>query len=149
MGGGLAGCTAAIKAREAGVSVILVDKGYVGKSGQTPFAGSYCVFNPEWGDDLDAWMQQIESVGEYVNNRTWTELCLKESYERYSELLSWGVKFGPDGDARPARNRPGRHAHRPLQGRDDGRAAALDGAAAARCSSAESPSSIGPWWRSC
>ncbi len=100
VGGGLAGCTAAIKAREAGVSVILVDKGYVGKSGQTPFAGSYCVFNPEWGDDLDAWMQQIDSVGEYVNNRTWTELCLTESLERYSELLSWGVKFGPDGAAR-------------------------------------------------
>ena len=85
VGGGLAGCTAAIKAREQGVSVILVDKGYVGKSGQTPFAGSYCVFNPEWGDDLDAWMQQIGSVGEYVNNRTWTELCLRESYERYCE----------------------------------------------------------------
>jgi succinate dehydrogenase/fumarate reductase flavoprotein subunit len=106
VGGGLAGCTAAIKAREAGVSVILVDKGYVGKSGQTPFAGSYCVFNPEWGDDLDAWMQQIDSVGEYVNNRTWTELCLKESFERYSELLSWGVRFGPDGSARAGEEPP-------------------------------------------
>ena len=106
VGGGLAGCTAAIKAREAGVSVILVDKGYVGKSGQTPFAGSYCVYNPEWGDDLDAWMQQIDSVGEYVNNRTWTELCLRESFERYSELLSWGVKFGPDGSARAGEEPP-------------------------------------------
>ena len=106
VGGGLAGCTAAIKAREQGVSVILVDKGYVGKSGQTPFAGSYCVYNPEWGDDLDAWMQQIDSVGEYVNNRTWTELCLKESFERYSELMSWGVKFGPDGAARPGKEPP-------------------------------------------
>ena len=106
VGGGIAGCTAAVKAREAGVSVILVDKGYVGKSGQTPFAGSYCVFNPEWGDDLDAWMQQIDSVGEYVNNRTWTELCLRESLERYSELLSWGVKFGPDGTARPGKEPP-------------------------------------------
>jgi succinate dehydrogenase/fumarate reductase flavoprotein subunit len=106
VGGGIAGCTAAIKAREKGASVILVDKGYVGKSGQTPFAGSYCVYNPEWGDDLDAWMRQIDSVGEYVNNRTWTELCLKESYERYSELLSWGVKFGPGGAARPGEEPP-------------------------------------------
>jgi len=101
VGGGLAGCTAAIKAREAGVSVILVDKGYVGKSGQTPFAGSYCVFNPEWGDDLDTWMQQITTIGEYVNNRVWTELCLRESHERYLELMSWGVNFGPDGSAKP------------------------------------------------
>jgi succinate dehydrogenase/fumarate reductase flavoprotein subunit len=106
IGGGLAGCTAAIKAREQGVSVILVDKGYVGKSGQTPFAGSYCVYNPEWGDDLDAWMQQIDCVGEYVNNRTWTELCFKESFERYSELLSWGVKFGPDGTVQAGEEPP-------------------------------------------
>jgi succinate dehydrogenase/fumarate reductase flavoprotein subunit len=106
VGGGLAGCTAAIKAREAGVSVILVDKGYVGKSGQTPFAGSYCVFNPEWGDDLDAWLQQIDTIGEYVNNRTWTKLCLEESYERYSELLAWGVKFGPAGDAQAGKEPP-------------------------------------------
>ncbi len=101
VGGGLAGCTAAIRAREAGVSVILVDKGYTGKSGQTPFAGSYCVFNPQWGDDLDAWMQQIDTGGEYLNNRTWTELCFNESYERYLELMSWGVRFGPGGAARP------------------------------------------------
>jgi succinate dehydrogenase/fumarate reductase flavoprotein subunit len=101
VGGGLAGCTAAIKARHAGASVILVDKGYAGKSGQTPFAGSYCVFNPEWGDDLDAWMLQVDGVGEYVNNRVWTRLCFEESYERYGELMSWGVRFGADGSARP------------------------------------------------
>lgn len=100
VGGGLAGCTAAIKARQTGASVILVDKGFAGKSGQTPFAGSYCVFNPEWGDDLDAWMEQVSSIDESVNDRVWTELCFRESYERYLELLSWGVRFGADGDAR-------------------------------------------------
>jgi succinate dehydrogenase/fumarate reductase flavoprotein subunit len=47
VGGGLAGCFAAIKAKEQGVDVTLVDKGYVGKSGQTPFANGYAVFNPE------------------------------------------------------------------------------------------------------
>ncbi len=103
VGGGLAGCTAAIHARAQGASVILVDKGYVGKSGQTPFANSYLLFNPEWGDDLEGWMEQINHYGEYVNNRTWTELCLKESYERYVELASWGVKFGVDGNGGPGR----------------------------------------------
>ena len=44
IGGGMAGCFAAIKAREQGVGVLLVDKGYTGKSGQTPFASHFSVF---------------------------------------------------------------------------------------------------------
>ena len=130
VGGGLAGCTAAIKAREQGVSVILVDKGYVGKSGQTPFAGSYCVFNPEWGDDLDAWMQQIDSVGEYVNNRTWTELCLKESLRALLRTAVLGREVRPGRRCPAGRGAAsGRHAHRPLQSGDDGSAGALHASA--------------------
>ena len=86
IGGGMAGCFAAIKAKEQGVDVTLVDKGYAGKSGQTPFAGSYSVFNTEWGDDLDAWVEQITKVGDYVNNRVWTVMAFKESYARSSYL---------------------------------------------------------------
>lgn len=100
VGGGMAGLFAAIKAKEQGVDVTLVDKGYAGKSGQTPFAGSFVVFNLEWGDDLDAWVEQISRYGEYVNNRVWTELTFKESYARYQDLVSWGVEFNKmeDGD---------------------------------------------------
>ncbi len=100
IGGGLAGCTAAIHARARGASVILVDKGYVGKSGQTPFAGSYCVFNPEWGDDLEAWMDQINTYSDHLNNRVWTELCFKESHARFEELSAWGVRFEQDPSGR-------------------------------------------------
>lgn len=96
IGGGMAGCFAAIKAREKGLDVTLVDKGYVSKSGQTPFAGSYAVYNPDWGHDLEAWMHQINTVGEYVNNRTWTEIVFKDSYARYQDLVSWGVEFDKD-----------------------------------------------------
>ena len=52
IGGGLAGCFAAIKAKEQGVDVTLVDKGYVSKSGQSPFAGDTCVFNSKWGHNM-------------------------------------------------------------------------------------------------
>ncbi len=93
IGGGMAGCFAAIKAREQGVDVILVDKGHTGKSGQTPFASHFSIFNEDWGDDLDAWMEQINRVGEYVNNRAWTEMAFKDSYARYQDLVSWGVDF--------------------------------------------------------
>lgn len=93
IGGGMAGCFAAIKARDKGVSVTLVDKGYTSKSGQTPFAGSYAVFNPDWGDELEGWMHQVNTVGEYVNHREWTEIGFLESYARYQDLVAWGVEF--------------------------------------------------------
>jgi succinate dehydrogenase/fumarate reductase flavoprotein subunit len=100
IGGGIAGCFAAIKAREQGVEVVLVNKGYTGKSGQSPFATSFTAFNPEWGDKLDAYMNYLNHVSEYVNNRYWTEKTLKDSYARYQDLVSWGVEFNKDGDGK-------------------------------------------------
>ncbi len=94
IGGGIAGCFAAIKAKNRGVDVTLVDKNYIGKSGSTHFGGGYIViFNPEWGHDFNAWMDRINKTCEYVNNREFTELVLKDSYARYEDLVSWGVEF--------------------------------------------------------
>ncbi len=96
IGGGLAGCFAAVKAREQGVTVTQVAKGYIGKSGQTPWAHAIGVFNPEWGHKLEEWMEQVNRIGEYVNNRTWGEIVLRDSYARYQDLVSWGVVFLKD-----------------------------------------------------
>ena len=93
IGGGLAGCFAAIKAKEQGADVILVDKGYVSKTGGTPYAGDTMVFNPDWGHDLDAWMEQVSVLGEYVNNRQWNEIVFRESYTRFKDLEAFGVRF--------------------------------------------------------
>lgn len=100
VGGGMAGLFAAIKARERGLAVTLVDKSYAGKSGSTPFAFWMSVFNPGWGHDLDAWTAYVSRVGEYLNNRAWTEAVFEDSYARYLDLLSWGVEFvrGEDGE---------------------------------------------------
>jgi len=111
IGGGLAGCFAAIKAREHGAEVILVDKGYVSKSGETPFAGDTMVFSPAWGHKLDEWMTQVNVIGEYINNRQWNEIVFQESYNRYQDLESWGVKFLKEkGEPRrlshPLKNQP-------------------------------------------
>jgi len=105
IGGGMAGCFAAIKAKEQGVDVTLVDKGYAGKSGQTPFAAHYSIFNADWGDDLDAWIEQVNRTGDYVNNRVWTEMAFKESYARYQDLVSWGVEFHKDGNGELLRSK--------------------------------------------
>lgn len=99
VGGGMAGTFAAVKAKEQGLDVTLVEKGYVSKSGGAAFAGGYFgVFSPEWGHDLDASMEQMCKLGEYINNREWVEIVLKESYERYQDLVSWGVEFVKEDD---------------------------------------------------
>ena len=38
IGGGISGCFAAIRAKEDGLRVLMVDKGYAGKAGATPMA---------------------------------------------------------------------------------------------------------------
>lgn len=89
----MAGCFAAIKAREQGATVVLVDKGYVSRSGETPYAGDTAVFNPEWGHDLDQWLIQASVIGEYLNNRHWNEIVFQDSYSRFQDMRSWGVGF--------------------------------------------------------
>lgn len=106
IGGGIAGCFAAIKAKERGVDVTLVDKGYVGKSGSTPYAFHYAVFHPEWGHKLDTWMERVNSVGEYVNNQELTKVVFEDSYARYQDLVSWGVEFLKNDDGTPQRFGP-------------------------------------------
>ena len=78
IGGGIAGCFAAIKAREQGLNVTLTDKGYAGKAGAGYASGmGYMVYNPDLGLDLDACVDAINVKGEYLNNREWTEIVFK------------------------------------------------------------------------
>ncbi len=100
IGGGISGTFTAIKARDEGVNVTVVDKGYVGKAGAGTMSGNTSIFNPEWGHNLKEWMVQIAETGDYMNNPEFTEITLKESFERYQDLVSWGVEFptGKDGN---------------------------------------------------
>jgi succinate dehydrogenase/fumarate reductase flavoprotein subunit len=94
IGGGIAGCFAAIKAREKGLNVTIVDKGYGGKTGATSAALlGYMVFNPEWDLDFDTCMEMINRKSEYINDRDWTEIIFEESLATYHDLISWGVEF--------------------------------------------------------
>jgi succinate dehydrogenase/fumarate reductase flavoprotein subunit len=96
IGGGIAGCLAAIKAREQGLDVTIVDKAYAGKSGASISApAGTMVFNPEWGVDFDAVMNALDIDGEYINHRDWCEIILKDSLAIYQDLVSWGVQFPP------------------------------------------------------
>jgi len=94
IGGGIAGAFAAIRAREKGLNVTLVDKSYMGKSGSTAGAGmGFMVFNADSECDLDLAMKRTAERSEYINHREWTEIRLKESWAVYESLVSWGVEF--------------------------------------------------------
>jgi succinate dehydrogenase/fumarate reductase flavoprotein subunit len=99
IGGGPAGCFAAVKAKEAGAErVLLVDKGRVGKSGCATFgAGSLKAFLPD-EDDYDIWFGKAIEAGHHINDQEWTEIHLAEVGERVRDLESWGVEFERNED---------------------------------------------------
>ncbi len=94
IGGGVAGCFAAINAREQGLEVTLVDKAYAGKSGASIMAsGWWAAFKPEWGMDLEQILDGINENGSYLNNREWSEIMMRDSWGTYMDLRAWGVEF--------------------------------------------------------
>lgn len=95
IGGGIAGCFAAIRAKERDLNVVLVDKSYAGHSYATRFATlNFLVYNPSEGEDaLNTCLKAVALRGEYVNDPEWTEIVLRESWDRYQELASWGADF--------------------------------------------------------
>jgi len=97
IGGGAAGCFAAIKAKEKGAGrVVLTDKGHVGKSGCSKFAaGSFKCFVPE-EDDFDLWFSKAVEEGCYINDQNWTRIHLEEVFDRARELEGWGLDFLKD-----------------------------------------------------
>jgi succinate dehydrogenase/fumarate reductase flavoprotein subunit len=103
IGGGIAGCFAAVKARASGLEVLLVEKGGIGRSGCTPWVTGMAVFSEEWGDERREWMEYCLRNGEYLVNRTWLEILIDGSRARHEELASWGMDFGDTSDGRPRR----------------------------------------------
>jgi succinate dehydrogenase/fumarate reductase flavoprotein subunit len=92
VGGGLAGCWAAIAARDLGADVTVVDKGFVGKTSMSKFAaGDIKCFMP--GDDLDAWMKEMVDAGEHLNDEEWIRIIFNETYPRVLDMERWGVRF--------------------------------------------------------
>lgn len=84
IGGGPAGTWAAIRAAEAGVDVVLADKGYTGASGATASAGTgVWLVEP---DAREAAIAAREKLGAGLTERSWMERVLEETYTRMDEL---------------------------------------------------------------
>jgi succinate dehydrogenase/fumarate reductase flavoprotein subunit len=94
IGGGIAGCCAAIEARKQGLDVTLVDKGHIGTTGCTYFSGmNFTLFNADMGSNAGLVMQSITEGCEFMNDRDWTEIIMRESWAAYEKLAEWGVEF--------------------------------------------------------
>lgn len=94
IGGGTAGCFAAVTARRQGMDVLVVDKATAGQAGASIMAsGFWAVFNEDWGMDYDQTLSWISGNSSNLNRRDWTEAFLKDSWGTYLDLKEWGVKF--------------------------------------------------------
>jgi succinate dehydrogenase/fumarate reductase flavoprotein subunit len=98
IGGGFAGVFAAVRAKEKGLDVTLVDKASVGRSGQTPWADSFHVFDEDKGCDKDDFRQKVAERGKYLNIEGFLDMLMDDSKSIFEELKEWGAvenaKFG-------------------------------------------------------
>ena len=91
IGSGMAGLFAAVKAHDAGAKVVMVSKGRLGASGQTPFAKGIFAFDPEKEDlSLDEFVVKVSRSALGTNNNAYTKQMAKHSLERVNELKEWG-----------------------------------------------------------
>lgn len=94
IGGGLAGCWAAIRAKNFSPRVILVDKAIVSRSGCSPWA--YYLLAPPQEKDMSLWKRELVEKGDYLNNQDWIDILLREHAQRLKEMESWGAPFDKD-----------------------------------------------------
>jgi len=95
IGAGAAGLFAAIRAKEAGVDVVVVDEAQSGFSGGSATGAQLinCAFP---GDDLDDFALGVIDYSGYLADQDIVYAIIKESYDRIQDLLRWGVEFMRD-----------------------------------------------------
>ena len=91
IGSGMAGLFAAVKAHHAGAKVLMVSKGRLGASGQTPFAKGIFAFDAEKEDlNLDEFVAKVSRSALGTNNNAYTRQMAEHSLARVNELKEWG-----------------------------------------------------------
>ncbi len=91
IGSGMAGLFAAVKAHDSGAKVLMVSKGRLGASGQTPFAKGIFAFDPEKEDlSIDEFVAKVSRSALGTNNSTYTKQMAQHSLARVNELKEWG-----------------------------------------------------------
>jgi succinate dehydrogenase/fumarate reductase flavoprotein subunit len=96
VGGGPAGCWAAIAAMESGASVVLVDKGRVGTSGATAAANTAIIDVPRSGPARAAVIERRLARGFGLARADWIERMVDEAHLQLGRLAEWGYTFARD-----------------------------------------------------
>ncbi|MBI9072643.1 MAG: FAD-binding protein [Melioribacteraceae bacterium] len=96
IGGGMAGLFAAVKAHDAGAKVMLVSKGSLGSSGQTPFAKGIFAYDKDLTNvSLDEFVDQVSRSAIGTNNPVYTKQMAEHSLARVTDLREWGFFDSP------------------------------------------------------
>ena len=91
IGGGIAGTFAAMKAKEKGVDVTLVDKGHVGRSGSTPWFGAFNTFDPSGSQSRESFIANALRQDDYIARRDYIEMWLDHSKAIRDDIVSRGT----------------------------------------------------------
>lgn len=96
IGGGIAGLFAAVKAHDAGANVLVVSKGRLGSSGQTPFAKGIFSYDTATSDyTIDEFVDAVSRSALNSNNAVYTRQLAEYSKARVDELREWGFFDSP------------------------------------------------------
>jgi succinate dehydrogenase/fumarate reductase flavoprotein subunit len=91
IGSGMAGLFAAIKAHDAGAKTIMVSKGRLGSSGETPFAKGMFEYDPKTSKyTVDEFAEMVGKSALGTNNPIYTRQVAEHSQARINELRQWG-----------------------------------------------------------
>ena len=95
IGGGFAGAWAAYSAAQYTSNILLVDKGFVSRSGASTLSGGITTC-PLDTDDLDLWAKEFVTRGHYMVNYNWTRKVLEGQVDRVKQFSDWGVQISRD-----------------------------------------------------
>jgi succinate dehydrogenase/fumarate reductase flavoprotein subunit len=91
LGAGGAGMCAALKARERGVDVLMVDKCGIGWNGQVPIGGGILAYI--YPDRVDQWVEKVTRGSYFLNNQDWTHIFGSRMHRSTVDLADMGVTF--------------------------------------------------------
>ena len=96
IGSGMAGLFAAIKAHDAGAKVMMVSKGRLGTSGQTPFAkGVFSYDEKKEKLSINQFVEKVSRSSLGSSNKAYTRQLAEHSKARVEELKEWGFFDSP------------------------------------------------------
>lgn len=91
LGGGGAGMCAALKARESGADVLMVDKCGIGYNGQVPIGGGILAYvYPSYADQ---WAEKVTRDSHFFNNQDWTYAFGRQMHQTTMDLADLGLTF--------------------------------------------------------